>query len=194
MADIEKKLADFSNVILSEAQDKKEEKISQLEKIKSKAVHESENEILEDAYEKIQKAVIKHSKEQNERILKHDMAAKKQVIKKREDIITSVFAEVEARLAEFVNSSEYEPWLVALAKKACDEVGTDEIQICERDLKYKAALEKALPDVKITARTDDIIGGLSATCKNLSVNYIIKDMLAEKRSEFLKTSGLNIRA
>lgn len=194
MADIEKKLADFSNVILSEAQDKKEEKISQLEKIKSKAVHESENEILEDAYEKIQKAVIKHSKEQNERILKHDMAAKKQVIKKREDIITSVFAEVETRLAEFVNSSEYEPWLIALAKKACDEVGTDEIQICERDLKYKAALENALPDVKITACTDDIIGGLSATCRNLSVNYIIKDMLAEKRSEFLKTSGLNIRA
>lgn len=193
MADIEKKLADFSNVILSEALAQKEEKVTALEKQKSDAVRERENEILEDAYEKIQKAVSKHSKEQNERILKHEMAAKKQILKKREDIIDSVFSEIESRLRAFVDSDEYEAWLVSLAKKACEEVGFGEITICERDLKYKDALKKALPECEITSCTDEILGGLLAKCSNLSVNYRLRDILEEKRSGFLKISGLNIR-
>lgn len=193
MADLEKKLADFSKVILSEAQEQKHELMTELEKRKNEAVKENENEILEYAYEKIQKAVSKHSKEQNERILKHEMDAKKQALKKREDIMNSVFSEIEARLNAFVSSPEYEAWLVSLAKKACDEIGYGEIKLCERDLKYKDALKNALPDCEITAQSSDMIGGLTAKCGSLAVNYSLRDIMEEKRSGFLKISGLNIK-
>ena len=194
MADIEKKLADFSKIILSEAQQQKEQIVSELEKSKRLAVQEKEIELLKDAYEKIQKAVSKYSKEQNERILKQEMDAKKHVLKKREEIIDEVFSEIENRLKAFTLSPEYKDWLISLAKKACGKVGLGKITICERDLKYKDDLTAALPGVEITACKDDIIGGLAACCKNLSVDYTIKEMLSDKRSEFLKTSGLSIKA
>ena len=194
MADIEKKLADFSNIILSEAQQQKEQIVSELEKSKKLAVQEKEIELLKDAYEKIQKAVSKYSKEQNEHILKQEMDAKKHVLKKREEIIDEVFSEIENRLKAFTLSPEYKDWLISLAKKACGEVGLGKITICERDLNYKDDITAALPGVEITACKDDIIGGLTARYKNLSVNYTIKEMLSDKRSEFLKTSGLSIKA
>lgn len=194
MADIEKKLADFSNIILSEAQQQKEQIVSELEKSKKLAVQEKEIELLKDAYEKIQKAVSKYSKEQNEHILKQEMDAKKHVLKKREEIIDEVFSEIENRLKAFTLSPEYKDWLISLAKKACGEVGLGKITICERDLTFKDDITAALPGVEITACKDDIIGGLAARYKNLSVNYTIKEMLSDKRSEFLKTSGLSIKA
>ena len=194
MADIEKKLADFSNVILSEAQAQKEKAVKELEDKKKHAVGEKETELLKDAYEDIQRAVSKYSKEENERILKHEMAAKKQVLKMREDIIDEVFSEVKSKLDEFVSSPEYKDWLVNLAKKACAEIGVGEIRISQKDSAYKEDLEKAVPGCTVMPCGNDFTGGLAARCGNLSVDYTIKEMLDEKRSGFLKTSGLNINA
>lgn len=195
MADLEKKLADFSNVILNEAQAQKNALSSELEQKKNKAVSEKETELLQDAYENIQRAIGKYSKEQNERILKHEMNTKKLVIKKREKIIDDIFSEVQKRLSEFVLSSEYKDWLISAAKKTFDEIGTGSLQICERDLKYKDDLQAALPGCSVTScGNDDIIGGFTAGCGNLSVDYTIKELLSEKRADFLKTSGLSIKA
>lgn len=194
MADIEKKLADFSNIILSEAEAQKEKAVKELEDKKKQAVGEKETELLKDAYEDIQRAVSKYSKEENERILKNEMTAKKQVLKRREDIINEVFDNVGKRLEAFVTTEEYKKWLIALARKACGEVGIGEIKISERDSIYKSDLENAVPGCVVTSCGNDIIGGLRVISKNLSVDYTIKEMLAEKRGSFLKTSGLNIKA
>lgn len=193
MADLEKKIADFSNVILTEAQRQKEDIISDIEKSKSLALHEREMEFLEEAYEDIQKAVGKYSKEQNGRILKEEMNAKKRILKKREEIINAVFTSAQTKLSEFTVSAEYEQWLVMLAKKVCGEIGTGTIQLCEKDDKYKALLKKEIPDAEvICSLSDSLIGGLTAQCGNLSADYTITQMLSDKHSEFLKTSGLTI--
>ncbi len=193
MADLEKKIADFSNIILTEAQRQKEEIVADIEKSKSLALHEKEMEFLEDAYEDIQKAVSKYSKEQNGRVLKEEMNAKKNILKKREEIINEVFTSAKNRLIDFTNSADYEKWLISLAKKACDEIGTGEINLCEKDIKFKDALISEIPDINVTSSLkDDIIGGFTAKCNNLSADYTIGQMLLEKREDFLKTSGLTI--
>ena len=76
MAGIEKKLAVFSNTVLTDANQKKERLQSEIDKEREQAIHEHELEYLQDAYEDIQKAVSRCSKECNEEILKHEMQLK----------------------------------------------------------------------------------------------------------------------
>lgn len=194
MADLEKKLAIFSNIILNEAEEKKEKIISEIEEKKNSAVHEQEMEILTDAYEDIQKAVTKYSKENNERVLKVEMSLKREIIKKRESIIEQIFKEVQLRIGEFINSEEYKDWLINNAKKAVREVGAGEIRINSQDMKYKDDILKELPGCTVVQSADDIIGGVIVCSRNVSADYSFKEMLSEQHQNFLKTSGLSIKA
>ncbi len=195
MADLEKKLAIFSKTILNEAEAKKEQIVAEIDKKKNSAIEKKEIELLGDAYEDIQKAVAKYSKESNERVLKIEMELKKEVIKKREEIIADVFEKAKARLEEFIESEAYEGWLAEKAKKAADEAGGGDIYVMPRDMKFKEAIEKEIPGSRVFEITNDnIIGGAIVRNAHISVDYSIKEMLENEHHNFLKTSGLSIKA
>ena len=146
MSDLEKKIMVFSKQILNEAESRKNKTAEKINAKKASAIEKKEIELLSDAYEDIQKAVAKYSKQSNEHILKIELELKKEVIKKREDIINEVFNKAKTRLEEFTVSADYKEWLINKAKEAASEIGSGEIRIMPRDMKFKDDIEKELPD------------------------------------------------
>lgn len=193
MAGIEKKLAVFSNTVLTDANQKKERLQSEIDKEREQAIHEHELEYLQDAYEDIQKAVSRCSKECNEEILKLEMQLKKDAIRKRESIIADVFCEVEKKLSAFIASEEYPAWLAGAVERAERELleGKKKIEVLERDLPLLSGRGE-----EVCATSENIMGG--ARVYNLDRNtfsdYSIAAILEEEHEKFLKTSGLSIRA
>ncbi len=193
MAGIEKKLAVFSNTVLTDANRKKERLQSEIDKERDQAIHEHELEYLQDAYEDIQKAVSRCSKECNEEILKLEMQLKKEAIRKREAIIADVFCEVEKKLSAFIESEEYPAWLADAVDRAERELleGKKKIEVLERDIPLLSGREE-----DVCASSENIMGG--ARVYNLDRNtfsdYSIAAILEEEHERFLKTSGLSIRA
>lgn len=193
MAGIEKKLAVFSNTVLTDANEKKERLQKEIDREREQAIHEHELEYLQDAYEDIQKAVSRCSKECNEEALKLELELKKDAIHKREAIISEVFCEVEKKLSAFIASEEYPAWLADAVERAERELseGRKKIEVLERDLPLLAGREE-----EIVAASENLIGG--ARVYNLDRNtfsdYSIAAILEEEHEKFLKTSGLSIRA
>lgn len=195
MADLEKKLVNFSHMILSEAERKKEKLMSELKEKQDAIVKEKETSFLADAYEDIQKAVARYAKENNERVMKLEMQLKKDVILEREKIIDQVFEDVQKRLIEFTAAPEYLDWLLNTTQKALDEIGDGDIRVTVEDLKYKDAILARFGGCTVSeAEEKDIIGGVIVYKENIFVNYTIKELLSEQHKNFLKTSGLSIKA
>ncbi len=196
MPALEEKLKSFSAIVLDEANKQKEQKLSALEKEKNRCIDEKETELLTDAYEDIQKSVMRSRRENSERVLKVETEMKKELIMLREKIIDNVFDEVQKKLSDFTDSAEYEKWLIDRTKAACDEVGAGsrEVYVSKKDIKFKDILEKSIDGISVMCTDDDFIGGASVTNKdrNICVNYSMRDMLEEKRASFLQESGLSI--
>lgn len=194
MPDLEKKIGIFSNIILNEAEQKKNKIAEEIKKRRDSAVKERETEFLSDAYEDIQKAVSKYSKENNERILKVEMDLKKELIKKRERIIEDIFQKVGTMLENFCLSPEYKDWLSENVKYAVSQAGEGKIKISKRDSRYKDDIISAAPGCIVETDEDDsLIGGVTVVSNNISADCTIKEKLNEQRRGFLKTSGLSIR-
>lgn len=195
MADLEKKITLFSKQILNEAENQKNKTAAKINEKKNSAIEKKEIELLSDAYEDIQKAVAKYSKENNERILKVEMELKKDIIKKREEIIAEIFNKAKTRLEEFTSSAGYKDWLIEQAKKAFAETDGGEIRIMPRDMKFKEDIEKEIPGCTVAeTENNDIIGGVIVSNGHISVNCSIKEILENEHHNFLKTSGLSIKA
>lgn len=198
MPALEEKLKSFSAIVLSEANKQKEQKLASLEEEKNRRIDEKETELLAEAYEDIQRSVIKSRRENSERVLKVEMEMKKDIIIQREKIIDDVFNEVRERLEAFTDSAEYENWLLARTRTASSEAGegAKEVLVTKKDLKFKDVLEKSIGGISVTAADggDDFIGGVIVTNadKNVCVDYSMKDMLDVKRDTFLQESGLSI--
>ena len=191
MADLERKLAHFANIVLGEANRQKEEIIKDVEEKKTAAVREREIEILSDAYEDIQKCVSKYSKENNAHLTELEAQLKKEIIEKRKKIIDAVFKKAMEEINRFIESEEYEPWLADTAKKAMQRAGGGTIFLDKKDMKYKEKMEKLFPDCSIEADSD-IIGGVIVRNDRVSADYSIKQKIEEEKMSFLKTSGLSI--
>lgn len=195
MPDLEKKLELFSRTILNEAEAQKEKSIQELERKKISIIKEKELEFLNSAYEDIQSTISKISKENNEYVLKVEMELKKDIIKKREDIIENIFKDVMTKLESFIASPDYLNWLIAEAKKAVAEIGNGTLNITLQDKKYIDILKSEFPDCKINVYPDnEIIGGVIAEVGNLLSNHSIKESFETQRQNFLRTSGLSIKA
>lgn len=198
MAGIEKKLASFSNLILSEAKEQQAKIMEEVNRQKSKIMQDKEMEFLTEAYEDIQKIVAKCEKSGNEQVLKIEMELKKNLIKKREQIVDKVFERVLAQINEFRNTPAYQTWLLELSKKAIAEIGGENCQVhlSKTDAAYQAILEQEIPGIQVIIENSDaLLGGVTVENieKHIFDDFSIASMLEYQRQEFLKFSGLSIR-
>ena len=198
MAGIEKKMADFSNLILNEAKEQRGQILSEVEAEKNKVIQDKELEFLGEAYEDIQKAVARCEKAGNERVLRVEMDLKKGLIHKREAIIEEVFRGVREKIDAFKKTPAYADWLVKLAQKAAEEVGRDglELYLAAEDMALAPVLEAQFVGAAVLQEEGDSqIGGVMAknTARNVFCDYSIAAMLEQQKQDFLKISGLSIR-
>lgn len=198
MAGIEKKLAEFSNLILNEAKEQQGRILNEVETEKQKIMQDKELEFLGEAYEDIQKAVARNEKSGNERIQRVEMELKKELIHKRERIIDEVFQSVREKLDAFKKTPAYGEWMVKLARKALAEAGAGaaELYLAAEDIALQPMLKEAFPQVTVLREAGNTqIGGVTVQNKDRNVfcDYSIAALLEQQKQAFLKISGLSIR-
>lgn len=193
------KLNAFTSLVLNDADTKRSDLLEKVQKKHDTMINAKENEFLEEAYESIQHSIADAKKAANEKVLRVEIDAKKQLLLARENIINEVMEDVKNKLAEFTKTKEYENWLITKTQKAIFEVGKGSkvIYISSDDLRYKTKLESIDCDGHISveaAAEKDFMGGVKVfnPDRKVGVDYSFKEMLAEEKKEFLQKSGLTI--
>ncbi|MCD8390882.1 MAG: V-type ATP synthase subunit E [Firmicutes bacterium] len=197
MDNFAEKLNNFSSLVIEDANEKKDEKMAQLDRKYKYLMDAKENEYLQEAYEKIQNSVNESRKEANEHLLHVEMESKRNILLKREAIIDDVADAVVQRLREFKKKAEYKEWLLNKIKTAYFELGdgAKTVYIAGEDMMYKDNITE-IPDtsnVRVEGAAErDFLGGVKVvnTDKRVSVDYSFKDMISEEKKVFLQNSGL----
>lgn len=195
--ELEEKLKTFENIVLSEAKEKGERKLDEVEKDASEALEKKETEYLSEAYDEIQKKIRGIRRGYNEKVLHAEVEAKRQLLKAREDIVTGIFEECAAALADFRKTEEYKPWLCGKLDKAKDELGSGRLSavLSESDKMYDAGLKELYPDISFSYEPDAAIAGgvkVYNSDRRTAADYTLAALLDAQKSEFLQTGGLAI--
>lgn len=195
---LEEKLRNFSALVMADARKKSDKLTTEAEEKSKEILNENEDKFLTDAYSEIQKSVLKYSKSDNERVLHTEVDAKKQILKKREEIINRVFSNAAQKIKEFMNTPEYEQWLLNITKKAFAELGegSKTVFVIADDLKFSDKIKELSADKTevLEANSDGFIGGIRAfnNERHLSVDYSFNELLEAQKDEFLQKAGLSI--
>lgn len=191
------KLGKFSEMVMQDAYRKKNERIRQAEQEKKDLIASEEIKYLQKAYEKIQEAIRRFDKEHNEEISKAIVESKEAMFNRRDEIIRSVFANVEKRLQEFVKGKEYPAWIEKTLSSALQEAGDGRIAVTvsEEDLElFKQIRTRLGAGFELSESDEDIIGGFLITNmdKGLIWDYTFLNRLNQERAAFLERTALNI--
>lgn len=191
------KLETFSALVLQDAREKRNELMESVEKEYNERLDAKETELLEGAYENIQKNIRTSQKDANERVLHTELDAKKKLILKREGIIEDIMNSAKDRLFEFTKSGDYEKWLVDKAEKAFSELGEGKktVYLSAEDMKFKDKIESLAEGVTVEETTEHgTIGGISVTNteRRVAADYTLGELLSEQKTKFLRESGLTI--
>ena len=191
------KIKTFTSLVLKDAEQKREKLLENVQKEYSERIDAKENELLQGAYENIQKNIQSAQKSANERVLHAELDSKKKLIMRREEIIDDVMKLSRAKIVEFIESDKYEEWLLSKIEKALFEVGkgSKTIYISSDDIKLKEKIEQIPDTSRITVEASgekDFLGGAKVlnTDRKVAVDYSFKEMLSEEKQKFLQSSGL----
>lgn len=195
MISVEEKLNHFSSNVLRKASLQREEMLEQMRKKEKGILEQKELEFLEEAYEKIQDSVASIQKEHMEQRARLQNECKTALLKERQKIFDSVFAEVEQRLSAFCQSGEYAAWLKEKAETACrDALEGDRIcYIDRRDEAYRSQIQQAV-GFAVELSDEELIGGciVKNRSRNVIIDNSIRALLEEQKQEFVRTCGLGM--
>ena len=194
MENLTEKLNIFSELVLRDASEKRDELIAAVENERRERLDKRENEFLQRAYEEIQSTIAKAKKESNSKLLRAELGAKKQLLIKREQIVDDVMDGAKQKLIDFKSSAEYEEWLKELINKAFSEIGegAKTVYVAADDMKLKSWIEKIQDEITVEpVENSDFIGGVRVynTERRVAVDYSFGEMLIEQRQKFLRENG-----
>ncbi len=151
MARLEEKLERFEQAVMSQAQAKAQEILSELESIKQEQIALTENAALSAAYEMIQGEVSGITTESARELSHMRLKQKQEYLAKRTGYEKGVFDVVKKRLLEYTATDAYAEYLQSAAKRLASDYQAESVTLFLRneDKAYE-------PTVR---------GGYGATCK-----------------------------
>ena len=191
--DKQKKLDLFKQIVIGEAEEKKDEILKHIQDLRESAVSEKESEILEYAYNTIQKKKAQISAKSNQRIAKAHQDAKRYLIQTREEIADKVFADLLGAIQTYKEKQKYDDFMMSCCKQAISEVGDGELVI-EIDQSDKRFTEAVTSQFAATVKTGNILGGCKAyntTLGRLS-DYSLLTRYNQMHEHFLEYVDLSI--
>lgn len=198
-SELNEKLNKFSAIILSDAQKMRREIEEECSRIKEERISKVHDELLIDAYEKIQRTVSSIYKDDNEKVQSARNSAKKEILTAREKMIDEVFSEAEKRIFAFTDTDLYDNWLAENIIKVDSQTGTGRKTLFVREKDKKRAENAALKtkdpkNICITGTKSIIFGGikLKNEDKNIIADLSFDSLLESERNEFLQKSGLSV--
>lgn len=147
--------------ILKEASEKAAEMVRAAKRESKTLLDAARFRAREDEEQEIQKAKARGGQIYDEILAAGRMRAKKEMLKRREELINEVFKEAEKKFQAYVLSKKYEDDIVRIAIDACKKLGSESpvIYANRRDLKL---LEKS---------KDKIVHGLEGREKPVNISF-----------------------
>lgn len=197
MEKVNAKLDVFTEMVLRDAAHKAGLLLNQIREERERLMEEKELSFLKDAYQRIQQAINRIDKENNEVYTSRLFEARQLLFKKREEIMDAVFEKVRERLIRYRSTQEYDKKLKTFIEKGLDEVGTGELAVVvEASDRIKAEeIKKELKrDFSVEESDDPILGGCMVFNRTtgLLADYSFLSRLNRQREVFLELTGMNI--
>lgn len=176
----------FIEAVNAEVDKKIEDILAEAEERRTEILEKAENEALNDAYTRIRASVTEARTKSRMNISKAEQESRIKILTYREELVKKIFDDVEAKVAAFVQTPEYEQYLIKLLTNEQIEESTV-IYLKPDDMKYENVLKNSAGvSCKFEEDTAIVYGGLSIYNEDsaLLVNKTIDNMLEEQKKDF----------
>ncbi|HHW47855.1 MAG TPA: hypothetical protein GXX14_04445 [Clostridiaceae bacterium] len=201
MRSIMDKLRYFNEVMLKDATAERDRILHQVKALSEERIAREKSKFQEEAELFLRKETTLAEIEKNSIISRAIIESKQLLAKTRNEIIETIYNDVENRLIEFVQKEEYIGYLSRQIIDSCSLAGEGKliVYLCKRDMeRLKGLLEDIKPnlpqDVAFEQTGNEIIGGckiLNQTAGIIVDNTFIK-RLESSRDSILEICGLHI--
>lgn len=180
------------------AQQQEDKILAEAKKLEEEAYDKICREAKQDADAKLNKDIANISSKASIESSANLELNMKTLVEKRDNYVASIFAEARQKLIDFVDSDEYEKYLLSNFEDKAKSLVLDDstIYVRKEDLKYEKQLKKAYGKDVVVAVSDDIeIGGfiLENKATNLVLDESLDFALDNQKDWFVTTSGLMIK-
>ena len=196
MLTAEEKIQHFSRQVFSKAQSECNEMLLHAKQEAKAQTERYENHCLENPYAQIQKQMAQIQRSAGESVSRAQLESKKELLEKRENIMTCVFDEVSEKLTVFHQSEDYEAFLEDTVRSAAELLGTGSksVFLDSSDAKYLPALAEKFPDMDFSVldAKESVVGGARVLNRdtNQLADVTIAARLEAEKQRFLESSGL----
>jgi V/A-type H+-transporting ATPase subunit E len=123
--------------ILKEAKEKATQLIEEAQKEAKSILNRARLAAKEEMEREVREAKTKGEQVYRAMLAEGRLKAKKEVLRKREELVSEVFEQAKERLAKYASSEKYKRDLIRIAAEACKKLNSDRVVIHanERDLK-----------------------------------------------------------
>lgn len=197
MANSEEKVSKFVQAITAYAEEQRDKILGEVESFKAERLQKAEQEVLTDAYQLIQKETADIRGEGIREMSRRDLAARKQILNRRREIMDDVFRRAADKLREYTANADYPSAMKHALSQMVTALPADGTvyYLKAADASLLEELRGICPPGSRLELADDIrIGGIRAV--NAEHGQLIDDTLDAKleaqREWFTTESGLTM--
>ena len=196
--DTDKKLAAFSDTVLTEAIEESRRITDQLKKKQNELIARAEKEIAEETDRRVKNRVAEIKAREGRRVAGKMTENKRALLQFREDCATQTFEQAKQQIAAFTASEEYLPHLINLLQRAVGVLGygfSATVYLREEDMRFADELIKSVTGVSLAFSAGSFsLGGLSLVCqsKGRRVDMTFDSALGDMVGHFSELAGVNI--
>lgn len=145
MVQNESKLSKFNSAVLQNAQQQHDKILAEIEEYRKAQLEKAEEEILQEAYDTIQREIAVLRNRQGQKISQAELENRRRLLRQREAITEKVFDLAAERLLAYARTPDYADRLCASLRKSCGELpeGRLVVQVKPGDLKLRERLAAA---------------------------------------------------
>lgn len=209
MSSIDSKLRRFEHNVINKAAMERDQMLAEIDEVTKNALKETKAAYTKSAKEMYRKGMDDVRKEARMIISAAKNNGQSSVVSKRDEIIRSVFEELESRLREYVQSSAYETYFINKLNEAVDAVlsmakipRTAEISFAAYDYDHRLKLAEPAAQslmgrgIRVTFQKseNDFIGGCTVNLPTIGrlIDNSMKSDVIKEREQFLSWSNLSL--
>jgi V/A-type H+-transporting ATPase subunit E len=189
----QQKLEQFRRLVLSDAEQKRDEILEELDRKAKEKLEERRRELSALYSKKSRQEKERMQRQTNERIAQFQTQQKRELLKAREAVVEQVFDQVKEKLAAYVQTAEYgERCLNEIQALKNVQPGRVIATVFKEDTILRKALEAAGYQVETTE--DCYLGGCTLLIPegNMQIDLTFRSKLERARESFLETYQLEL--
>lgn len=186
MSRIDEKLEHFASDIMADVGEERKKILEKIDLEINQAKANKENELLEQSYEMIQKAMLVIDQEKSAAKSKQSMENRRNLFAKRNELIDRVYSRAKIKLAEYRDSDKYYDHMLTLINRGKEALGDGNILV------YIDYLDRHLSDklrdstgceIRVESKRIEMFGG--CRMQNMDKGTIV-DLTFSRRLESIR--------